>query len=49
MCMLVYFISRGSVQFVTGTAKGIFSVSQGTYFGEIELLEGVLILFLLNF
>jgi len=39
---LVYFISKGSIKFVTEISQGIFSLSQGTFFGEIEILENVI-------
>lgn len=38
---IVYFISKGAVKFVTESAQGIFSVAEGTYFGEMEILEEV--------
>jgi len=38
---IVFFISKGSIKFVTEISQGIFSLSQGTFFGEMELFEGV--------
>jgi len=35
----VYFIVKGSIKFVTGSSQNIFSLAEGTYFGEIEVLE----------
>ena len=38
---LVYFISKGSVKMVTENGTGIYTLLQGTYFGELEIIEDV--------
>jgi len=35
----IYFISKGSIKLVTDGGQGIFTLVQGTHFGELELLE----------
>lgn len=39
---LVYFVSKGAVKFVTEAAEGIYCLTEGTYFGEVEMIEGVI-------
>ncbi len=41
--MEVYFISKGSVKLVSEDGEGIFSFIEGTYFGELEILDNVFI------
>lgn len=38
---IVYFISKGSIKMVTEYGQGIYTLVQGTYFGELEILEEV--------
>ena len=38
---LVYFISKGSVKMVTENGTGIYTLLQGTYFGELEIIDDV--------
>jgi len=35
----IYFISKGSIKLVTDSGQGIFTLVQGTHFGELEILE----------
>jgi CRP-like cAMP-binding protein len=37
----VFFISKGSIRMVNENQDDIYSLMEGTYFGEIEVLEGV--------
>ncbi len=39
--ILVFFISKGGVKLMNEREQGIYSMIEGTYFGEIELLENV--------
>ena len=37
----VFFISKGSIRMVNQSQDDIYSLMEGTYFGEIEILENV--------
>ena len=39
---LVYFIAKGSVKLVSENGEGIFSFVEGTFFGELEILDNVI-------